>query len=88
MFPFVVYADFESYLSAVKVDDDDVERITHKFDEHIPSGFCFYTVSRDPQFQTKPTLYSGKDCMDVFFDHLLFEQRRISCIFGRDFNYH
>jgi hypothetical protein len=84
LFPFVIYADFESYLSPVKAHDN-VKSKTQVIDEHIPSGFCCYTVSRDRQFQTEPTLYSGPDCMEFFFDHLLTEQRRISCIMGRDY---
>jgi hypothetical protein len=39
--PFVIYADFESCL--VPVHDD-----SGVLDEHVPSGFCAYTVSVDP----------------------------------------
>ncbi len=82
LFPFVIYADFESYLSPI---DNEHEKSTHATHEHIPSGWCCYTVSRDRQFQTEPTLYSGVDAMNTFFDHILDEQRRISCILGRNY---
>jgi hypothetical protein len=75
--PYVIYADFESYLSPVQQGGG-----KGVVNEHIPSGFCCYTVSRDEEFCSKPVLYSGPNCMDVFFDHLLSEQRRISCILG------
>ncbi len=52
-------------------------------DEHVPSGFCAYTVACDPEFETEPVLYSGPDCMDVFHDHLAAEQRRIVDILKR-----
>ena len=68
--PFVIYADFESCL--VPVGDDT--------DEHIPAGFCAYTVSTNPMYATDPFLYSGVDCMAVFFDHMAKEQERIASI--------
>jgi hypothetical protein len=71
--PFVIYADFESCLVPV-LDDSNV------LDEHVPSGFCAYTVSTDPEFETEPITYSGRDCMTVFYDHLASEQHRIASI--------
>jgi hypothetical protein len=38
--------------------------------EHVSSGFCAYTVSTDPEFETEPMTYSGRDCMRIFYDHL------------------
>jgi hypothetical protein len=71
--PFVIYADFESCLVPVH-DDSDV------LDEHIPSGFCAYTVSTDPEFETEPVTYSGRDCLTVFYDHLAKELHQIASI--------
>jgi hypothetical protein len=48
--------------------------------EHVPSGFCTYTVSVDLEFETEPVLYSGRDCMHALFDHLANEQGRIAAI--------
>jgi hypothetical protein len=45
-------------------------------DEHVPSGFCAYTVPTDSEFETEPFSYSGPDCMDVFYEHLSQEQAR------------
>jgi hypothetical protein len=73
--PFVIYADFESCLVLVH-DNSGV------LDEHIPSGFCACTVSADPEFETGPVTYSGRDCVTVFYDHLAGEQHRIAAIFG------
>jgi hypothetical protein len=71
--PFVIYADFESCL--VPVHDD-----SGVLDEYVPSGFCAYTVSADPEFETESVTYSGRDCMPVFYDPLTSEQRRIAVI--------
>jgi hypothetical protein len=69
--PIVFYADFESCLVLVH-DHSDVP------DERIPSGFCAYTVSTDPEFETEPVTFSGRDCMTVIYDHLAEEQHRIA----------
>jgi hypothetical protein len=71
--PFVIYADFESCLVPVHEDSG-------VLDEHVPAGFCAYTVSVDPEFETEPVTYSGRDCMRVFYDHLASEQHRIAAI--------
>ena len=63
-----IYADFESCL--VPVDGD----------EHVPAGFCAHTVSADPEYETEPVLYSGRDCMEVFYNHLASEQQRVASI--------
>jgi hypothetical protein len=54
-------------------------------DKHVPWGFCAYTVSSDPEFETGPVTYSGRDCLTVFYDHLAGEQHRIASILA---NYH
>jgi hypothetical protein len=75
--PFVIYIDFESCLVPSRGDAGVV-------DEHIPSGFCAYTVSADPEFRTEPIVYSGRDCMERFYDHLAEEQQRIQSILERN----
>jgi len=78
---FVIYCDFEAYLEPVPHTDSNTSK-TVIIDEHKPSGFCAYTVSEDPQFPNRLVTYSGADCMDKFFQHLLDEQIRISTIEG------
>ena len=76
---FVVYADFESIL----IPSDEQHRdnnVTHVINTHKVVGFCIYTVSKNPEFQTDPILYSGEDCIDVFFETLIEEQLRIASI--------
>jgi len=67
---FVIYCDFESFISP------DGDR-----DKHVPSGFCCQTVSIFPQYNNcQPFVYSGVDVMQNFFDHLRREQLRIESI--------
>jgi hypothetical protein len=72
--PFVTYADFESSLVP---ESGKVGVVV----EHVPSGFCTYTVWVDLEFETEPVLYSGRDCMDALYDHLANEHGRIVAIF-------
>ena len=73
--PYIIYIDFESCL---------IPAVGGAVDEHIPSGFCAYTVSADPEFETEPVVYSGSDCMDKFYDHMAKEQQRIGSILERN----
>ena len=67
---FIIYCDFEAYLEPVPHKDSDSSKTT-VIDEHKPRGFCAYTVSQDFQFPNHLFNYSGVDCMDVFFEHLM-----------------
>jgi hypothetical protein len=78
LYPFVIYADFESYLE--ERDGEETEGGTFVINEHKPS------VSTEEKYQTPTVLYSGEDCMKHFFDSLLTEQRRISCILGLNYD--
>ena len=73
-----MYADFDSCLVPVDGDGDVV-------DEHVPAGFCAYTVSADSEYETEPVLYSGRDCMEVFYNHLASEQERVSLILRKNY---
>jgi hypothetical protein len=68
--------DFESCLFPVH-DDSGV------LDEHVPSGFRAYTVSTDPEFETEPVTYSGRNCMTVFYDNIGNKQHRIAVYCGK-----
>lgn len=81
--PFIIYSDFESFLKPSQ-HEDSKSKSTYVVDVHEPSGFCCFTVSKYPKYQTEPFLYSGPDVMDHFFDHLIREERRISKILNRN----
>ena len=79
--PFVIYADFESYL--VKCDQQPFNpsiSFTQKTQEHKPSGFCYTVVSEVENYDTPPIVYRGEDAVDTFLDHLLREEKRIKGI--------
>jgi hypothetical protein len=64
--PFVIYADFESFLVPGSND-----KLKNAIDTHIPSGFCCFTVSKYEKYNNQPPkLYSGHNVMDHFYNHL------------------
>ena len=73
--PFALYCDFESYLQPVTDNGNIVN-------EHVPSGFCCLRVSRYPEYETPPVVYSGPGVMERFFQHLRAEKKEICRILG------
>jgi hypothetical protein len=72
--PFVIYADFESFLVPGSND-----KLKNAIDTHIPSGFCCFTVSKYEKYNNQPPkLYSGPNVMDHFYNHLIKEKERIN----------
>ena len=75
--PFGIYADFESILEQV---DDDESKSTRKINKHVPCGFSCFTTSSCKQYNREVVVYSGRDSMSKFFQHIHSEQLRISKI--------
>ena len=76
--PFTIYADFESILEEV---DDDESKSTQKINKHVPCGFSCLTTSSCEQYNREEVVvYSGRDCMTKFFQHINSEQLRINKI--------
>jgi len=81
--------------SEMCIDDDNGDRVgakekkkkkkkkkikTRLVDKHQISGFCCHRVTDIEQFQTPPTVYSGEDVMEHFYDHLMSESDEINRI--------
>ena len=74
--PFVVYADFESFVFPLDVEDEDPTRsYTTKYQSHVPSGFC-YTIKcvDETVYPTRTVLrtasYEGEDMGKLFVETL------------------
>ena len=53
--PFVIYADFESYITPINTcGPDEKQPFTKQYQNHIPSSFCYYIKCFDD------TVYKGK----------------------------
>jgi hypothetical protein len=78
--PFVIFCDFESFLTP-----ETNGQTKNAVDTHVPSGFCALTVSIYDEFNdVEPKLYSGDNVMSEFYKHLLNEKERISKILQRN----
>ena len=74
--PFAVYADFESFMEPVQYAEQDPSKsFTNKYQNHIPSGFCYVTKCMDESVcptktVLKTALYEGEDMGKAFVDSL------------------
>ena len=85
--PFVIYANFEAILQSL---EDETKRTmaldpeapyTKEINHHNPSGFCAYTTFGYRKVANLLRLYWGKDCMEVFCNHLDKEAKRLYNMF-------
>jgi len=78
--PFHLVCDFESLLTPADNDDDvDAVKATKLVDIHNVCGFECYRVTEHEKYQTEPTVYSGPNVMDKFYEHVMEE----SLVIGR-----
>jgi len=75
--------DFESFLTPLEREEEEERNIMKKLDVHNVSGFCCYRTSSEPKYRTPPKVYSGRDPMTEFYDHVIEESRVISKIVSR-----
>ncbi len=74
--PFVVYADFESFVKPLETEEKDPsESYTVKYQSHVPSGFCYTIKCMDETvYPTKTVLrtasYEGEDIGKLFVETL------------------
>ena len=59
--PVKIYADFESFLIPI----DKTSGNTKLYQQHVPSAFCMYVVSRVPGFSVDPVIYVKQGDEDV-----------------------
>ena len=74
--PIKIYADFESILEPMC----DTKGKTKLYQRHVPSAFCFYVVSRVPEFEMDPITYvkqGDEDVAKVFCEKLEETTRKI-----------
>ena len=59
--PFVVYADFESFIKPINTcDPDEKQSFTKQYQKHIPSSFCYYIKCFDDTvYKGEPVTYTA-----------------------------
>ncbi|KAK3106169.1 hypothetical protein FSP39_014172 [Pinctada imbricata] len=77
--PFVIYADFETYVQPVAQCDDLDPNSSHTINlsKFEPCGFCYQVVSSDDSLTQSPVLYRGEDVVDTLLTRLLAEEERL-----------
>jgi hypothetical protein len=76
--PFVIYADFETYVKPIQTCDlDPNSSHTSNISEFEPCGFAYHIVSTDRRYTKPPTVYRGNDIVETFMIQLLEEEERI-----------
>ncbi|XP_065667943.1 uncharacterized protein LOC136088191 [Hydra vulgaris] len=74
--PFVVYADFESFIKPISTcEPNPNEPYTKQYQKHIPSSFCYYIKCFDESFyQSNPVSFTASneadDVAQIFVDRL------------------
>ena len=71
----MIYADFECFTSNTEHES--------KYQLHVPSGFCFLTVSTVEKYCKGPVQYTGKNVVECFFNNLIEEEQRIASILAQ-----
>jgi hypothetical protein len=66
--PFVIYYDIESML---------VPSETEKTTNHVPISICAFTKCTVDTHSSRPRVFTGKDCIELFLKHLKEEEKRI-----------
>ena len=74
--PFAVYADFESFVEPIQYAEQDPSKsFTIKYQNHVPSGFCYVIKCMDESVYPSKTVlqaasYEGEDMGKAFVDSL------------------
>ena len=80
--PFVIYADFESFLCKVE-GPENMNSSLHVYERHIPFGFAYLIVSSDPHRTYEPVVYRGPDTIEEFLKRLKTEPDEITSILSK-----
>ena len=72
--PFKIYADFESLLKGLQINDRDKKTsYTEKYQDHIPCSFIYNLVCIDDKSSRPVIFYRGKNAANKFVQAILKE---------------
>lgn len=82
--PFVIYADFETYVKPIQTCDlDPNSSHTVNLFEFEACGFAYHIVSTDKRYSKPPSVYRGENVIETFLTQLLEEEERIMKLLHR-----
>ena len=78
--PFIVYADFESYIQPIQSCGPNPESsYTKQYQKHEPSSFCYYVKCFDDEvYPPKSVTYTGENVAETFVKMLEMDIRKIT----------
>ena len=80
--PFVIYADFEAITEKIDSTTPNREKsYAEKYQQHSPSGFCYYVKCEGEENYAKPVVYRGEDCVEKFCEMIEEEAKEIAEIY-------
>ena len=84
--PFIIYADFKKILqsSEEETDPDPLSTYMRGISHYILSRFCTYTTFAYGEVKDPTRLYRGKDCIEIFYDHIKEEAKRLYHMFPKN----
>ena len=81
--PFIIYTDCGAILQSLKDETElNLEApYSREINCHVPSGFCTYATFAYGEVEDPLRLCQGKDCMEVFCNHIEEEAKRLYHMF-------
>ena len=80
--PFVIYADFESFLCKLE-GPENMSSSLYFYERHIPSGISCLIISSDPSRTYIPVVFRGPDVIKEFLKRLKTESDNITTILSK-----
>ena len=81
--PFVIYADFETFISPVENPSENSNANTQILSEHIPCGFCYVVIGKNGLPVKEPVTYRGENVVEQFLACLLAEEDELKKLLAR-----
>ena len=81
--PFIIYTNFQAILQSLEHETkiDSKAQYTREINHCVSSGVCTYTTFAYRKVDNLLRLYQGKDCVEVFCDHIEEEAERLYHMF-------
>ena len=77
-----MYGDFESILEPIESPNSDPNQpYSQNVNQHVSTGWCFYSKFAYGEVKDPLKLYRGKDCLEKFCDYIRQEAHRLYHMF-------
>lgn len=82
--PFVIYADFESFIKPIhSCDPDPTKSSTTRYQKQEPAGFSYLVKCANDELSKPAQIYRSSNVIDTFFKRLMEEEEHICDILSK-----